>query len=353
MEIETIHGKNKLELLDLKKLGVSLRPPPKPISQKMMDFLFANWELYTSKQLSIAKIIKLLSVPEHPEKYPTQQDFMVALLSSKCNGMHFNYKLTEISTGHPTLLSFAEYKFQDSFLIGSHVFHIPRMYDVLESVTVTPKFCADNLVIHTKVYLDGTILSQSLHSTNETLPVNISSYETIFGSLRVDVRIFSESPIFRQTDCDVSIRCTIFRSKWIKEMIEHEFHPIQPLSSLYQIMRRSVMLQQTPPLMMNGWPFRMPYTLFPMQHLRVGLTVMPLPGIHGIMTKNGYQFAKPRVEETELPDGCFLVFPSGVEVSLTPSIPSTSSTHSITSTPSAPLKHNPTVRTSCHCNKKC
>lgn len=298
--------KNKLKLTLLDWTPPDLEPQllnstiVKNPHQNLIDaFLQQNKELTLPEYKTINNFTNKFNISQYSKKNPHQSTIIRKLITNDIDGITFLHDLTQIYRAEKHTISELISHNKLGCLVDYFIFHLPRFFDVLSSVQVDLVLPA-NKIARSTVYLEGTILGQSIHNNSTTIDINVSQTQTCFGRLKVDVEIFSDSPIFDQTTkVQVTTSNIVFNHSWIRELIDQLFLPIPTnFSLLTEFSRRVVLSTCPPPLVVNGWPYLMPFTA------------------HSIKPKLKFSLTIPKkieIEEGELTD-CSLEFPSGVVV---------------------------------------
>lgn len=280
--------------------GFQRKNLPKIDLVRINEFFFNNQELTLPSSRTVENFTSRFEIfPHQGTKFPDSVTVLRDLVNSGKDGITFEHQLTEIYHSSKYITHQLEVNNQFGHLIDNRIFHVPRFYDVLTDVVVDLNL-PDKYVACSTVLLDGTILGQSQHNKLTTILVNVTQSQTVFARLMVDVKIYSTTPVYKHFDVSVITKDIIFNHSWIRELFDKVFVPIPTEVSLFKELSRLVYIPEPPPLMVNGWSFSMPYTLFPNKNL---ITVYHGP--NALQKHNKSQIVEEELNDLEL------IFPSG------------------------------------------
>jgi hypothetical protein len=311
--LSTIETKFKqLKLLDLVPifddftrswmLATSKNPP---IPNDIVHFRKQHQDIFESDQKSVELVIsRLQNDPYTKQKFPDRNTIFTELIKSEKDCISFDYRLKSIYKTSPHFIHQLNFKNQHGYIVEQKIFHVPRFYDVLRSVYIDlslPKNC----VACSAIFLGGTSLAETFHNQPTTLNINVSQSQTSQDCLRVYVHIYSFVPCYKKYHIKASTNNILIKHTWLREIMDIEFLPIQTEVSLLTEFRRIALLDKAPPpLMMNGWPFLMPFS--------VTLHKSPTPTNTIIKQR---VIKQSEIIETEIDDLTF-IFPSGTTINI-------------------------------------
>lgn len=232
-----------------------------PISNEITNFKEQHQDIFDSDQKSVELIISHLEIYQYTkQKYPDRKTIFTKMIKTDTECVSFDYRLKSIYKTSPHFLHQLNCKNQHGYIVHQKIFYVPRFYDVLRTLHIDlslPNYC----VACSTVFLEGTLLAQTFHNQSTTLNINVSQSQTSFGCVRVYVDVYSHVPCYKNYHIKASTNNIIIKHNWLRELLDLEFPPIQPEFSLLTEFGRIALLDKTPPLMMNGWPFLMPHTV--------------------------------------------------------------------------------------------